>query len=427
MSFNSALAKEMLEEARLILDIGGAVPVDTPSLVILGGQPGSGKSSAIEMIEARFEGNIFALNGDDFKELYPDYAELVKANKEQASHVVQDYSNYVVNHLKQEYSDLRYNLIIEGTMRTSEVPISTIEEFKAKGYQAEAYVVASNYYASRTGCLLRMEMDIADNGYGRSVPIESHDAAYNNIPLTMQKLLDSGQLENITIMSRSGHVLGDLKHGDNVIEIYQAHREKFSLDEYTKVSANLNQALALMQQRSAAAVEIDNVTQLQNDMTIKYATGITTQIDRLLTDYAGSLDKEQTEQLTKLIDAYPAANLINLPDGNIMLNQQAKESINAFLKHAHHGQPNNEAGELAVAVKQQLIESLPVKISFPERLALKDSSDNLQNLYKQLQQADCNVISFNDYKQIINQMTLSAEHIQHSQSVNIAPGRKITI
>ena len=103
------LAEEMLEEARLILDIGGAVPVDTPSLVILGGQPGSGKSSAIEMIEARFEGNIFALNGDDFKELYPNYAELVKANKEQASHVVQDYSNYVVNHLKQEYSDLRYN------------------------------------------------------------------------------------------------------------------------------------------------------------------------------------------------------------------------------------------------------------------------------------------------------------------------------
>src|SRR6185437_11999485 len=256
MSFNSQIAAEMLEEARLILNIGSAIPADKPLLVILGGQPGSGKSSAIEMIEARFNDNIFALNGDDFKELYPNYEELLKSNQEQTTHQVQPYSNYVVNKLKAEYSNQKYNIIIEGTMRTSEVPLATINEFKAKGYQIEAYVVASNYYASRTGCLHRMELDILDNGYGRAVPVESHNAAYNNIPTTMQTLIQYGQLENLTVMSRNGEVLGELKNSDDVVGIYQNHRNQLGEGQYQQIKANLNEVLELMQKRNALPDEI---------------------------------------------------------------------------------------------------------------------------------------------------------------------------
>jgi broad-specificity NMP kinase len=271
MIFNNLLAEEMLEEARLILDIGTAIPVNTPSLVILGGQPGSGKSSAIEIIEARFESNIFALNGDDFKELYPNYAELVKADKEQASHEVQEYSNYVVNNLKREYSDSKYNIIIEGTMRTIDAPLSTLNEFKPKGYQAEAYVVSSNYYASRTGCLLRMEMDTIENGYGRAVPVESHDQAYNNIPTTMQELIESGKLDNLIVMSRSGKVLGSLSAGDDVVNIYMEHRKQLSFNEYKQINTNLNEIKVMMQNRNASKHEIATVQDLQSNLLKSYA------------------------------------------------------------------------------------------------------------------------------------------------------------
>jgi hypothetical protein len=54
-------------------------------------------------------------------------------------------------------------------MRTSEVPLATITDFKSNGYLAEAYVVASNYYASRAGCLKRMELEIAIKGSGSEV------------------------------------------------------------------------------------------------------------------------------------------------------------------------------------------------------------------------------------------------------------------
>ncbi|MCC2625448.1 MAG: hypothetical protein K0R14_1321 [Burkholderiales bacterium] len=50
MSFDSLIASKMLEKARTLLDISSATPMNSPTLVILGGQPGSGKSSAIEMV-----------------------------------------------------------------------------------------------------------------------------------------------------------------------------------------------------------------------------------------------------------------------------------------------------------------------------------------------------------------------------------------
>jgi hypothetical protein len=66
--------------------------VDSPRIVILGGQPGSGKSSAIEKIEQRFNRNIVALNGDDFKTTYPGYDDLLAKDAIKAAKIVQPYN-----------------------------------------------------------------------------------------------------------------------------------------------------------------------------------------------------------------------------------------------------------------------------------------------------------------------------------------------
>lgn len=270
MAFNFDIANEMLEQARSELDFTSVTPSDTPYLIILGGQPGSGKSSAIEKIEERFDDNIIALNGDDFKTTYPGYDALLAKDPIKASEEVQPYSNYVVNQLKNDYANKKFNLIIEGTMRTIEVPLSTINEFKAKGYQTEACVVTSNYYASRAGCIYRMEMDIADNGHGRAVPIESHDAAYNNIPDTINNLISSGKLDNLTIISRSGEVLGTLNNGDDVLSIYTSHRNQLTHNEYKQINIDLHKVVNMMQNRGASKADICQATDLQNQLKLNF-------------------------------------------------------------------------------------------------------------------------------------------------------------
>lgn len=101
MSFNQEIANLMLEKARKGFDLSNinlAGEVE-PYLVILDGQPGSGKSSAIEIIEAKYARNIIVLNGDDFKSSYPEYDDKVVRDSIYTSKEVQPYSNYIVNQL----------------------------------------------------------------------------------------------------------------------------------------------------------------------------------------------------------------------------------------------------------------------------------------------------------------------------------------
>lgn len=274
MSLNIDIADKMLEQARAELDFSSVTPVDSPSLVILGGQPGSGKSSAIEKIEDRFNGNIIALNGDDFKTSFPDYDDLLAKDALQAAAIVQPYSNYVVNQLKKEYANNKINLIIEGTMRTSDVPLETIDTFSDKGYKVEAYVVSSNYYASRAGCLNRREMDNLDNGYGRDVPVQSHDEAYRNIPTTINTIIKHNKLDNLTVVARNGEILGSLKKGDDVVSIYTAHRNTMSLNDYTAIDNKITNVIDMMQKRGALQSEVNDVLNLQCELRINYGLGM---------------------------------------------------------------------------------------------------------------------------------------------------------
>lgn len=272
MSFDKEIADKMLSKARnkLAKENMSKSMVQEPHLVILGGQPGSGKSSAIELIEGIYKDNIVSINGDDFKPMYPNYDNKMQKSPNETSIEVQPYSNYVVNALKNEYSDKKYNLVIEGTMRTSDVPLSTVKEIKSKGYKAEAYVVAANYYASRSGCLLRMEIDQFNTGIGRPVPVDSHDAAYKNIPETIQALTDSGMLNNLKILTRSGQVIGELSKGDDIVSIYTSHRNKMDDLEFKQINGDLNKVFEMMKQRNASEVDISKVRDLQGELKLDY-------------------------------------------------------------------------------------------------------------------------------------------------------------
>ena len=272
MNFDQIIAGRMTNKARedLESEVSSLTPQESPILVILGGQPGSGKSNVIELITKRFKYNIIALNGDEFKSLYPNYKTINNQNPIKTAEIVQPYSNYLVNTIKQELANKKYNMIIEGTMRTVDVPMSTINEFINKGYKVEAYIVVANYYASRTGCLKRVEIDYISKGIGRAVDSKNHDIAYNNIPHTLSELLKSKKLDNMTAVSRGGIVLGQLAKGDDVLSVYTSFREQLKPVEYTQINSDLADVITMMQNRGANQHEINDVVALKDDFTNKY-------------------------------------------------------------------------------------------------------------------------------------------------------------
>jgi UDP-N-acetylglucosamine kinase len=111
----------------------GLEPAEQKRTIILGGQPGSGKSTFYEMREDFID--YVAINGDEFRRFHPRHKEL-ESDIENYAKNTQKFSNAVVEKLIKELGDEGYSLIIEGTLRSYEVPVKTCEELKSKGYHA---------------------------------------------------------------------------------------------------------------------------------------------------------------------------------------------------------------------------------------------------------------------------------------------------
>lgn len=263
-NFNQRIADRMLQRVRKVFKekIEHCTVDEINVVAIIGGQPGAGKSSITQQVSTKFGDNIVVLNGDDFKPYFPNYYDLLAIDPDSASNIVQPYSNYVVDQLKQELVKKQLNVMVEGTMRNAQTPLNTAIEFNQNGYISEAFVVAVNYFSSRVSCLERYEQDLTINGAGRSVAKESHDEAYNKIPNTIQSLLDSSELSNIIIYNRNGNILAESSKQDNVLDIYTSYRENITPEIIQDITAHIDVTRNLMNQRNAIAdeyLELDSI------------------------------------------------------------------------------------------------------------------------------------------------------------------------
>lgn len=272
IGFDQSIANEMLEKARFQLDnFKDYIATEEKQVFIFGGQPAAGKSSIINDVSDKLNGNVVILNGDDYKMYYPNYSELARSDPDATSKLVQPYSNYVVDNLKQEAIAKGINVAVEGTMRNPDAAMTTAKQFGENDYKVEAYVVASNYHNSRVGIELRYETERAKNGYGRMVDPKSHDEAYNNLPNTLKELVDSGKFENITIVNRSGDSIAQLKTGDDIVKSYSQYREQLTPEIYKDVNNKINEVQKLLDNRNAPTSAYENLSKIKDELNKDFA------------------------------------------------------------------------------------------------------------------------------------------------------------
>ena len=153
-------------------------PVDTPTAIILGGQPGAGKT-AIQM-RARKDleqlGSTVVISGDDLRSFHPAYARLQRSAPATAAfHTDRDSGRWVEMAIT-EAIDHKVNIVIESTMRDPLVLESTAAKLRANGYQIEARALAVNERLSWQGVHQRYEAMMAAGRAARFTVRASHDA-----------------------------------------------------------------------------------------------------------------------------------------------------------------------------------------------------------------------------------------------------------
>lgn len=187
----------------------GAKSSARPVAVIFGGQPGAGKSAAVDfaLLELQKRGGAVQIIGDDLRAYHPKYGDLMaRDDKTAAFYTDRDTGQWVekaIAHAKEQ----RLNVVIEGTMRDGNKVAETMRSLRAAGYEIDARALAVNEQLSRQGILQRYEKQKADRGAGRMTTAEAHQAAYTGMPTTVERIEREKLADRVTIYRRGAETI----------------------------------------------------------------------------------------------------------------------------------------------------------------------------------------------------------------------------
>lgn len=213
-----------------------------PIAVVLGGQPGAGKS-ALQDIAKQNIPDIIIINGDEYRKYHPNFDEIYRAYGDDFPKHTAEFSGKVTEVLKAKLMEQKRNILVEGTLRTASVPLETCRAFKENGYNVMLGIMAVKPEISYLSTILRYE-NMNDLGMvPRKTAKDHHDLVVRNLPANLKEICETGEFDKVVIynrrrqcISQNSHkqpyeVLQDVLHGawskaelENYIEVYEETR-----------------------------------------------------------------------------------------------------------------------------------------------------------------------------------------------------------
>jgi Zeta toxin len=180
-------------------------------MLIIGGQPGAGKSRSIEGIKAELadHGGVMRALVDDLREAHPKYRELMLADDKVAANYTHADAKAWAQKIEDYAKSHRYNVLIESLMTSPDGANAWLQDYRQARYTTEVHIVAVNERSSRQGIVGRYEeqkLESIDN-VGRTVPRQVHDAAYGDLLKTVEKVETEKLADRVVVHNRGGQVL----------------------------------------------------------------------------------------------------------------------------------------------------------------------------------------------------------------------------
>lgn len=229
-------------------------PDPSPRAYILGGQPGAGKTTLHGIIQNLLSKNIIIINGDDFRGYHPNFYKLREKYGKDWVDYTNAFSGKMVESIISRLSQMRYNLIIEGTLRTISVPISTCRLLKQQGYYVELSMIVVKPEISYSSTILRYEKMISRGLTARATPKGKHDEIVHNLVENLDQIDKLHLFDNITLYNRAKQCLYDQSINSNQKPAGILNQVLFgfwSLEERDSLLKILRETQKLMERRTA--------------------------------------------------------------------------------------------------------------------------------------------------------------------------------
>jgi UDP-N-acetylglucosamine kinase len=188
-----------------------ALSSPNPLLILVGGQPGGGKTRAGEDIARETREPVVPIIGDELRQFHPAYETLLTENPEQMPGATAQASAAWVERSLNYAAERKISVLVEGTFRRAEVTVETARQFKSEGYRVEAHVLAVPASLSLASIEARYELDRA----ARFTPKDAHDASLAGMLVTVQALSTiDGAVDRLVVRTRERIVFdGRRKYG----------------------------------------------------------------------------------------------------------------------------------------------------------------------------------------------------------------------
>lgn len=184
------------------------ISTESPTVLVVAGQPGSGKSTAEKaLITSRAGAAIVTIDADELRPHHPSYRKLAEANDLTAAdlthHAASDWVDMAIEHGISQ----RFDALISATLGNSESAAAMIGKFLNAGYRIEIAFVAVDDARSGLGVLSRYHQQRRALGVGRYVPPHIQKRAYTGLPHTAEMIDQERLAESVRVYSRDGRSL----------------------------------------------------------------------------------------------------------------------------------------------------------------------------------------------------------------------------
>ena len=182
---------------------------EPPLGVVLGGQPGAGKSTLTQGVMASHR-KVVIINGDEFRYWHPQYEKIQALFGKDSTIETADFAGYVTENILKRAINQKFNLIIEGTFRTTETPINTLRRLKEAFYRTEVRIKCCPILKSWKNCLERYKLgQKLCEGKERYTTKNHHDLVVSVLPDNADIVLQCNYIDRMVVFGEYNDILFD--------------------------------------------------------------------------------------------------------------------------------------------------------------------------------------------------------------------------
>ncbi|MCW8060472.1 zeta toxin family protein [Agrobacterium tumefaciens] len=253
-------------------DIGKA---DHPTLVVIGGQPGSGTTALLESGHADLEqsGPVIRITSGDLAAYHPDFITHQATGPGTASRFAQTDAGVWTEKLLAAATTRGVHVIVETTMQAPETVERIVTDGRDANYRVEVHVLAVNPRVSWQGGHYRFE-ELNHAGAAAPVPVRSeHENSVVGLAESLKRIERGSLADRVVVQTASGAKIYDneLEQGQwrsapaarQVLE--ETRGRPLSGEEIDRFAAGWEKVLSRMHERGAPMDRIDEATRQSRD------------------------------------------------------------------------------------------------------------------------------------------------------------------